>query len=69
MLYFSVIRNIIADRCYYYFGDDEEIIYQGYDLPKELDELLILDIDGGEDAHGNVLYFSVSKTQYFKGVK
>ena len=47
----------------------KKVLYQGFDLPKELDELLILEISGGEDAHGCVLYFECCKTQYFKGVK
>ncbi len=59
MLYFNVIRNIIATDCYYYFRRNNEIIYEGYELPGH-NNYLILEISGGEDGHGCCLYFDVA---------
>ena len=66
MIYFSVIRDLISNDCYYYFGCLNETIYEGWDLPKKLDELIITEISGGEDAHGPCLYFDCIRTQYYK---
>ena len=60
MLYFNVIRNIIDDDLYYYFSRDGKIIYQGYKLPADANDYLVLEISGGEDEHGCCLYFEVA---------
>lgn len=58
MIYFNVLRSLVEDEGYYVFYNcDEEILYEGFDLPKELDELLILSISGGECGKGQTLYF------------
>lgn len=58
MVYLNVIRNIIDTELYYYFSRNGEIIYQGYELP-DSNDYLIIEISGGEDAHGCCLYFDV----------
>ena len=65
-MYFNVIRSIISDECYYYFTDGNKLVYEGFDLPKELDELLITDISGGEDGHGCCLYFNCKVTEMYE---
>ena len=67
MMYFSVIRDLLIEDCYYIFRDEKEIIYKGYDLPIYLDDLLIISISGGEEAQGPTVYFEALKTQYYKG--
>lgn len=68
MMYFNVIRKLISEECYYIFRDGNEIIYKGYDLPSNLDDLLILEISGGEEGQGPTLYFDCCKTQYYKEI-
>lgn len=67
MMYFNVLRPIVSDECYYYFVEtDGKLVYEGFELPNELDNLLITDICGGEDGHGCCLYFECVVTQYFR---
>ena len=68
MMYFNVIRKLISEDCYYIFSDDDGIIYKGYDLPSNLDDLLILEISGGEEGQGQTLYFDCRKNQYYKEI-
>ena len=65
-MYFNVIRSLISDISYCYFISDNGMVYEGFDLPKELDELFITDISGGEDEHGCCLYFECVETETYK---
>lgn len=56
---------MISEQCYYYFVDNSRIVFEGYELPDILDELLIYEIEGGEDSHGCYLRFACSTTQYY----
>ena len=66
-MYFNKLRYLISDECYYYFTDgNKKIIYKGYLLPVQLDDLFITDISGGEDEHGCCLYFDCVVTEYYE---
>lgn len=56
-MYFNVIRCLIDTDMYYMFAEDDKIIYKGFDLPIELNDLFILNISGGENEHGEYLAF------------
>lgn len=56
-MFFNVIRNLIDTDMYYMFTDNEKVIYRGFDLPEELDDLFITKISGGENEHGEYLAF------------
>jgi hypothetical protein len=60
MLYFNVIRNIIAEDMYYYFSRNGKIFMEGYELPENANDFLILEISGGESEHGEYLAFEVA---------
>lgn len=59
MLYFNVIRNIIAEDMYYYFSRNGQAFYQGFQLPENANDFLIIEISGGECEHGEYLAFEV----------
>ena len=59
MLFFNVIRYLISNNCYYYFTKDHEIFYEGFELPENANDFLVLEIEGGESEHGPYLAFEV----------
>lgn len=58
-VYFNVISSLVSDDCYYYFCCDDKIIYQGYELPENANDYLVMGISGGENEHGPYLAFDV----------
>lgn len=56
-MFFNVLRYLIDTDMYYMFINNEKVIYRGFDLPEELDDLFVTKISGGESEHGEYLAF------------
>lgn len=58
MICFNVLRPLISEDCYYIFTHNDKIFYEGFKLPKKLDDCIIIEIGGGKDVQGEQLYFT-----------
>lgn len=54
MLYFNVIRNLIKENTHCIFENGPMKIYEGCDLPEDLDELCVVKISTNR---GGILIF------------
>ena len=56
-MYFNVIRDLIDEDTHYIFKNGDMVIYEGYELPEWLNDLMIFKISGTEDSYGEGLIF------------